>query len=67
MSIEKITEILRMCELFSDLSDNELESIAKMSRIEKFGPGKKYMSKATSVRNYIFYPKDVSPLKEESI
>jgi len=41
MSIKKITEILRMCELFSDLSDNELESIAKMSRIEKFGPGKK--------------------------
>ena len=41
MAIEKITEILRMCELFSELSDNELESIAKLGRIEKFKPGEK--------------------------
>ena len=41
MGIEKITEILRMCELFNELSDNELASIAKLGRIEKFEPGKK--------------------------
>ncbi len=41
MSIEEITEILRMCELFSELSDNELGSIAKLGRIEKFEAGEK--------------------------
>jgi CRP-like cAMP-binding protein len=41
MDIEKITEILRMCELFSELSDNELGSIASLGRIEKFEPGEK--------------------------
>ncbi|OEU61529.1 MAG: hypothetical protein BA867_08840 [Desulfobacterales bacterium S5133MH16] len=41
MGIEKITEILRMCELFRELSDNELESIAKSGRIEKFESGEK--------------------------
>lgn len=41
MSIEKITEILRMCELFRELSDNELGSIAKLGRIEKFESGEK--------------------------
>jgi CRP-like cAMP-binding protein len=41
MGIEKITEILRMCVLFSELSDNELGSIAKLGRIEKFKPGEK--------------------------
>lgn len=41
MGIEKITEILRMCELFSELSDNEMGSIAKLGRIEKFEPGEK--------------------------
>jgi CRP-like cAMP-binding protein len=41
MGIEKITEILRMCELFSELSDTELGSIAKLGRIEKFEPGEK--------------------------
>jgi len=41
MSIEEITEILRMCELFRKLSDNELGSIAKLGRIEKFEAGEK--------------------------
>ncbi len=41
MSIEKITEILRMCEIFSHLSDKELRSIAKLCRIEKFDSGDK--------------------------
>jgi CRP-like cAMP-binding protein len=41
MGIEKITEILRMCELFSELSDNEMESIANLGHIEKFEPGEK--------------------------
>lgn len=41
MGIEKITEILKMCELFSELSDNELGSIAKLGHIEKFESGEK--------------------------
>ena len=41
MDIEKITEILRMCELFSELSDTELVSIANLGRVEKFEPGEK--------------------------
>ena len=41
MSIKEITEILRMCELFSELSDKELRSIAKLGRIEKFEAGEK--------------------------
>ena len=41
MDIEKITEILRRCELFSELSDTELGSIANLGRIEKFEPGEK--------------------------
>ena len=41
MGIEEITEILRMCELFCELSDNELRSIAKLGFIEKFKVGDK--------------------------
>ena len=41
MGIEKITEILRKCELFSELSDTELESIAQLGHIEKFEIGEK--------------------------
>ena len=41
MDIEKITEILRMCELFSELSDTELVSIANLGRVEKFEPGER--------------------------
>lgn len=41
MGIEKITEILKMCELFNELSDTELGSIASLGRIEKFEPGEK--------------------------
>ena len=32
---------MTMCELFSELSDTELGSIAKLGRIEKFEPGEK--------------------------
>ena len=35
----EVIEILRKCELFSELSDNELRSIAKLGRIEKFRAG----------------------------
>ncbi len=41
MSIEEINEILRMCELFCELSDNELRSIAKLCQIEEFEAGDK--------------------------
>jgi CRP-like cAMP-binding protein len=39
MSLEEITEILRMCELFCELSDNELQSIAQLCQIEEFETG----------------------------
>ena len=39
MSLEEITEILRMCDLFCELSDNELRSIANLCQIEKFEAG----------------------------
>lgn len=41
MDIEKIIEILKMCELFSELSDTELGSIANLGRVEEFEPGEK--------------------------
>ena len=41
MGIEEITEILRMCELFCELSDNELRSIANLCQIEEFEAGDK--------------------------
>ncbi|MDH4205812.1 MAG: hypothetical protein OEV45_09815 [Desulfobacteraceae bacterium] len=39
MGIEEITEILRMCELFCELSDNELRSIVNLCQIEEFEAG----------------------------
>ncbi len=42
MSLEEITEILRMCDLFCELSDNELRSIANLCQIETFEAGKEY-------------------------
>jgi CRP/FNR family transcriptional regulator, cyclic AMP receptor protein len=39
MGIEEITEILRTCELFCELSDNELKSLADLCQIEKFEAG----------------------------
>ena len=39
MSLEKITDILRMSDLFCELSDNELQSIAELCRIEEFEAG----------------------------
>ena len=39
MGIKEITEILRMCELFCELSDNELQSIAQLCQIEEFETG----------------------------
>lgn len=39
MSLEEITDILRMSDLFCELSDNELQSIAGLCRIEKFEAG----------------------------
>jgi len=39
MSLEEIIEILRMSDLFCDLSDEELHSISKVCRIEDFETG----------------------------
>ena len=39
MGIEEIIEILRMCELFLELSDNELLSIANLCQMEEFDTG----------------------------
>jgi len=41
MNLEKITKILRMCDLFGELSDNELRSIANLCQIEEFEAGDK--------------------------
>ena len=56
MSIEEITEILRMCELFSELSDKELRSIARLGRIEKFEAGEKiYEQSSIGTKLYILF------------
>lgn len=56
MSIEEITEILRMCQLFSELSDKELRSIAKLGRIEKFEAGEKiYEQSSIGTKLYILF------------
>lgn len=39
MDMGEIAEILSKCELFSDLSDKEIRSIAKLGSIEKFKAG----------------------------
>ena len=41
MGIEKITDVLRMCDLFCELSDNELRSIANLCQVEEFKAGHK--------------------------
>ena len=56
MSIEEITETLRMCELFSELSDKELRSIAKLGSIEKFEAGEKiYEQSSIGTKLYILF------------
>jgi len=56
MSIEEITKTLRMCELFSELSDKELRSIAKLGRIEKFEAGEKiYEQSSIGTKLYILF------------
>lgn len=41
MGIEEITEFLKMCDLFCELSNNELRSIADLCQIEEFEAGDK--------------------------
>ena len=41
MGIAKVTEVLRMCDLFCELSDNELRSIANLCQVEEFKAGDK--------------------------
>ena len=39
MGLEKIVEVLKKCELFNHLADDELQSIAEMGSIEEYNPG----------------------------
>ena len=39
MALEKIVEILKKCELFNHLNDDELQSIAKMGKLEEYNAG----------------------------
>jgi CRP/FNR family cyclic AMP-dependent transcriptional regulator len=39
MNIDKIVKLLRKCEVFSELADKEIKSIAKLCKIEKFNAG----------------------------
>ena len=39
MDIDSIVTLLRKCEVFSELSEKELKSIAKLCKIEKFNVG----------------------------
>lgn len=39
MNIDNIMKLLRKCEVFGELSDKELKSIAKLCKIEKFNVG----------------------------
>lgn len=39
MELETIVEILKKCELFNHLADDELQSIAKMGKIEAYNTG----------------------------
>ena len=48
MGIEEIAETLGKCELFSELSDQEILSIAKLGRIEKFEAGDKIYEQGSS-------------------
>lgn len=47
MDVGEIAEILSKCELFSDLSDKEIRSIAKLGRIEKFKAGETIYEQGT--------------------
>ncbi len=47
MSIDKMTEVLRKCEVFSELSDKELSSIAELGEIEKFNAGETIYSQGS--------------------
>lgn len=54
MGLEEITKILRMCELFFKLSDNELQSIVKLCQIEVFETGDKiYEQGSAGTKLYI--------------
>jgi CRP-like cAMP-binding protein len=44
MDIDKTARLLRKCEVFSELSDKELKSIAKLCKIEKFNVGESIYS-----------------------
>ena len=56
MGSGEIIETLKKCELFSDLSESELRTIAKSGSVEEF-EGRRSMSKGTWEPNYIFCPK----------
>ena len=39
MVFDEILEILKKCELFNHLADDELQSIAEMGKVEEYNPG----------------------------
>ncbi|MFC1841406.1 cyclic nucleotide-binding domain-containing protein [Thermodesulfobacteriota bacterium] len=53
MELEKIIEVLKKCELFNHLADDELKSIAKMGKIEEYNTGDEIF-KQGSVGNKLY-------------
>jgi hypothetical protein len=64
MGSEAIKTILRKCELFSDLSDQELSSIVELGRIEEYESGGLiYKGGALGTRLYVLSKGQVSLLR----
>jgi len=51
MSTDVITAVLRKCEVFDELSDEELNSIAKLGKVEKFSAGDTIYSQGSIGKN----------------
>lgn len=47
MDVDDIVTLLRKCEVFSELSDKELRSIARLCKIEKFNVGESIYSQGS--------------------
>ena len=59
MEAKVITDTLRKCELFSDLSDEELSSIAELCRVEKYDAGDIiYEQNSLGIKLYVLYSTD---------
>lgn len=61
MEAKVITDTLRKCELFSDLSDEELNSIAELGRVEKYDAGDTiYEQGGIGTKLYVLFKGQVS-------